>query len=99
MGSIKGKEIKIELAIINEIDSFIDIANKRISSANEKVKNALVEYALAKSAGEKAMNLSKEAIVKAKDLGVDTKMFDGRYSLAKNSFDLASKNEQIKINY
>lgn len=99
MGQVKVKSINVKLAILNDIDSFIDIANKKLASANDKVKNALVEYSLAKSAADKAVSLSKEAVQKAKDLGVDTKMFDGRLTMAKNSFDVASKNEQIKITY
>lgn len=99
MGQIKVKTVNVKLAILNDIDSFIDTANKRLSEANDNAKKAILQYTLAKNAADKAMNLSKEAIVKAKDLGVDTKMFDGRLTMAKYSFDVASKNEQIKITY
>lgn len=90
---------KVDLTISNDIDKFIDNATSRVTDANEMMKKAILEYGIALNGFKQAISISENAIKTSKDLGVDSKFFEGRLNIAKTLMAKAEKNKNINIQY
>lgn len=90
---------KVDLAISNDIDKFIDNATKNMTNANEMIKKVILEYGIAFNGFKQAVSMSENAIKTAKDLGVDSKFFEGRLNMAKSLMAKAEKNKNLNIEY
>ena len=90
---------KVDLTISNDIDKFIDNATTRVTDANEMIKKAIVEYGIALNGFKQAISMSENAIKTSKDLGVDSKFFEGRLNIAKTLMAKAEKNKNLNVQY
>jgi hypothetical protein len=90
----KLNEQKIELNLVNDIDSQIENGNKLMTEYNDFQKRADLSAKMAENSAKRAVELSQKALSQAKELGVDTKIFESRLSMAK---DLASRSSKSKI--
>lgn len=91
MGSIKAKQIKVEFALSNDIDKFLDIANNNLSDYNDLQKQSEVKSVIAGNAAKQAIALSEKAIAQSKELGVDDSFFKGRLQMSKDALSRSSK--------
>ena len=85
---------KFELAISNEIESYIDKGNQLMADYNDLQKQADLKAKMAFNNAKQAIELSVKAVSQAKELGVPTTFFDGRLTMAK---DLSSRSSKAKI--
>lgn len=76
MGSIKATEIKIELALKNDIIKAGNLSNTANSDGLRFASSAAQSFLAAVKASDDVIALANKAILQAKDLGVDSKYFE-----------------------
>lgn len=91
----ESKKVKVEFALKNELEEFINKGNELMTDYNDLQKQSEIKSNMASNAAKQAISLAEKAISQAKELGVDTSFFNGRLQMAK---DLSARSSKAKAN-
>lgn len=97
MGSIKGREIKIELSVVSDVTDFINKGWDYVMKGNDLIKQANLQFTLAENSFNKGVENSDKGIGIKKQLGEDSKWFDQHKQMAKDGIVKSNKGKSINV--